>query len=62
MTKTQYYTATSLDGFIADPDNSLDWLLEIDALDDAATAAAKHSQAFFSQVGASAWGPPPTSG
>ncbi len=26
MSRTQYYTATSLDGFIADPDNSLDWL------------------------------------
>ena len=27
--KTQYYTATSLDGFLADKDNSLDWLLEL---------------------------------
>ena len=27
MSLTQYYTATTLDGFIADPDNSLDWLL-----------------------------------
>lgn len=26
MSLTQYYTATSLDGFIADPDNSLAWL------------------------------------
>jgi hypothetical protein len=26
MSRTQYYTATSLDGFIATPDHSLDWL------------------------------------
>ena len=27
--KTQYYTATSIDGFIADANNSLDWLFAI---------------------------------
>ena len=27
--KTQYYTATSIDGFIADADNSLEWLFAI---------------------------------
>lgn len=27
--KTQYYTAASLDGFIATPDDSLDWLFQL---------------------------------
>jgi len=26
LSRTQYYTAATLDGFIADPDNSLEWL------------------------------------
>ena len=29
MSRTQYYTATTLDGFIADPDNSLEWLFKV---------------------------------
>lgn len=29
--KTQYYTATTLDGFIADENHSLDWLFQLDA-------------------------------
>ena len=28
MPKTQYYVASSLDGFIADPDDKLDWLMQ----------------------------------
>ncbi|MFB2599748.1 dihydrofolate reductase family protein [Herbiconiux sp. P17] len=28
MTKTQYYVAASIDGFIADRDNDLDWLMQ----------------------------------
>jgi dihydrofolate reductase len=29
VTRTQYFTATSVDGYIADTDNSLEWLFEV---------------------------------
>jgi hypothetical protein len=35
VAKTRYHTAASIDGFIADPGNSLDWLLEIGSGDEA---------------------------
>lgn len=50
--KTQYYTATSIDGFIADPDNSLDWLFqfgEVEGMED-------HYPDFLAGVGALAMG------
>jgi dihydrofolate reductase len=51
--KTQYYTATTLDGFIADEENSLDWLFEVDR----ETEGGEHSFAdFFAGVGAMAMG------
>jgi dihydrofolate reductase len=46
----QYYTATSLDGFIADPDNSLSWLLELGDGSDTGY------DAFIAEVGALAMG------
>ncbi len=50
--RTQYYTATSIDGFIADPDNSLDWLLQV------GTSSGKEERfsRFFADVGAMAMG------
>jgi dihydrofolate reductase len=52
MGKTQYYTATSIDGFIADAEGSLDWLFE------AASSDAKEDRfgRFFADVGAMAMG------
>jgi dihydrofolate reductase len=44
--KTQYYTASSLDGFIADPHDSLDWLFPLGNLADTSYPA------FIREVGA----------
>jgi dihydrofolate reductase len=65
MTKTQYYTATSIDGFIADEHNSLDWLFQVGATGDKTDASGKVDDpeshelrfgAFFAGVGAMAMG------
>jgi dihydrofolate reductase len=48
--KTQYYTASSLDGFIADPDDSLDWLFPLGDINDTSYPA------FIRNVGAIAMG------
>jgi dihydrofolate reductase len=49
--RTLYYTATTLDGFIADESNSLDWLFEVDR-NSGDTSFAR----FFEDVGAMAMG------
>lgn len=54
MTRTQYYTATSLDGFIADQHNSLDWLFEADR--GGGSDSQDRFGEFFSEVGAMAMG------
>jgi dihydrofolate reductase len=48
--KTQYYTATSLDGFIATEDDSLEWLFPLGDLDNSSYPE------FISEVGALAMG------
>lgn len=48
--KTQYYTATSLDGFIATEDNSLDWLFSLGDLNGSSYPE------FIAEVGALAMG------
>ena len=52
MSLTQYYTATTLDGFIADPDNSLDWLFTRKRDDDGPLSYGE----FIAGVGALAMG------
>jgi dihydrofolate reductase len=54
MPKTQYYTATSIDGFIADADNSLDWLFQVGEGD--GDHPANPFAEFFADVGAFAMG------
>jgi dihydrofolate reductase len=49
MPTTQYYTATTIDGFIADDHNSLDWLFEVDDGENPFAA-------FFAGIGAFAMG------
>jgi dihydrofolate reductase len=48
--KTQYYTAASLDGFIATPDDSLEWLFPLGAVEDTSFPG------FIREVGALAMG------
>lgn len=48
--RTQYYTATSLDGFIATEDDSLDWLFPLGDLN------ASSYPAFVAEIGALAMG------
>ncbi len=50
--RTQYYTATSLDGFIADSDNSLDWLFQLGE----AEGMEEEYPRFIADVGALAMG------
>lgn len=50
MSKTQYYTATSLDGFLATEDDSLDWLFPLSSLNESSYPA------FIAEVGALAMG------
>jgi dihydrofolate reductase len=55
MARTQFYTATSIDGFIADRDNSLDWLFSVGE-GHADEAGSNPFSAFFADVGAFAMG------
>lgn len=48
MARTRYYTATTLDGFLADPDHSLQWLFTVDT----GEAMGRIYDTFMSEIGA----------
>lgn len=52
MTCTQYYVAGSIDGYIADADNKLDWLFQFNGT----AGLGEHYESFFAGVGALAMG------
>jgi dihydrofolate reductase len=58
MAQTQYLVAASIDGFIADADNSLEWLFQAEsqAAADANAAKERRFTDFFAGVGAMAMG------
>jgi dihydrofolate reductase len=52
LSRTQYYTASTLDGFIADPDNSLEWLHKVRHDED----GPMNYRDFIAEIGALAMG------
>ena len=57
-TKTQYYTATTIDGFIADEHHSLEWLFAVER----STEQPDGFTTFYAEVGAMAMGRRPMRG
>jgi dihydrofolate reductase len=53
MTRTQYYVAASVDGYIADPTGSLEWLFQFN---DVPGLLTDHYEGFLAEVGAIAMG------
>jgi dihydrofolate reductase len=53
--KTQYYTATTINGYLADEDNSLDWLFQFGEIEESEGVRDDYPE-FIDQVGAVAMG------